>query len=259
MALQTEIWINAVIERLFADNTFAARSIDHSQFVNNLTVHVPNAGAPSGVVIGRSTFPAPIGTRADVDLTYSMKEFTTDPIRLPHADQVELSYDKRESIIRQDRSNLAEKVHEYVLGEWITSAPALTPGTTEAKTILAAKKQFDKDDIPQEGRCLILDADTYNKLLDEPSDVQASNFLAGADPVRGVVAKYYGFDIYMRSKLDGTQKGLFWHENSVSRALGETTMFEDEKDPSYYGDILSFLVRAGGAVIRQDTKGVLKY
>jgi hypothetical protein len=33
-------------------------------------------------------------------------------------------------------------------------------------------------------------------------------------------------------------------------------LFVDEKNPSYYGDILSALVRAGGAAIRQDGKGI---
>ena len=44
MALQVEIWVKSIIEGLFANNTFAARSVDHSEFVNEKTVHVPNAG-----------------------------------------------------------------------------------------------------------------------------------------------------------------------------------------------------------------------
>ena len=34
MALQVEIWVKSIIEGLFANNTFAARSVDHSEFVN---------------------------------------------------------------------------------------------------------------------------------------------------------------------------------------------------------------------------------
>ena len=50
---------------------------------------------------------------------------------------------------------------------------------------------------------------------------------------------------------------LAWHENSVCRALGEVVAFENEKDPTYYGDIYSFLVRAGGRPMRSDVKGLL--
>ncbi len=74
MALQVQIWIKSIIEGLFADNSFASRSIDHSEFVNNKTVHVPNAGSAPGVVKNRNVFPAQVTTREDVDLEYGMDE-----------------------------------------------------------------------------------------------------------------------------------------------------------------------------------------
>lgn len=49
---------------------------------------------------------------------------------------------------------------------------------------------------------------------------------------------------------------LAWHEQSVCRALGEVKAFENEGDPTFYGDIYSFLVRAGGRILRSDNKGV---
>ena len=51
--------------------------------------------------------------------------------------------------------------------------------------------------------------------------------------------------------------GLFWQKNMVRRALGETKMFENTGDPTYYGDIYSFLNRMGGRKSRGDAKGVL--
>ena len=103
MALQVEIWVKSIIEGLFANNTFAARSVDHSEFVNEKTVHVPNAGAAPNVEKNRTVFPANVTERKDVDLIYQMDEFTVDPVRIPHAEQVELSYNKRESVTRQSR------------------------------------------------------------------------------------------------------------------------------------------------------------
>lgn len=50
---------------------------------------------------------------------------------------------------------------------------------------------------------------------------------------------------------------LAWHEQSVCRALGEVKMYSNEDDPTYYGDIYSFLVRAGGRRMRNDGAGVL--
>jgi hypothetical protein len=50
---------------------------------------------------------------------------------------------------------------------------------------------------------------------------------------------------------------LFWHKTGVARAVGATQMFDDQGNPQYYGDIYSFLQRAGGRARRADGKGVL--
>ena len=111
MALQKEIWLNSIVELLFASNTFAARSVNHSAFVTDKTVHVPNAGSAPGVVKNRSTFPGTASQRTDYDLTYDINEYSTDPIHLQYSEEVELSYNKRESILKQMKAALAEAVH----------------------------------------------------------------------------------------------------------------------------------------------------
>ena len=81
MALNKQVWLNTIVENFFPDNSFATKSIDDSVFVNNKTVHIPNAGAPSGVEINRTQKPASVNQRTDQDLTYDMDELTTNPIR----------------------------------------------------------------------------------------------------------------------------------------------------------------------------------
>lgn len=290
MALQKEIWINSIVGNLFADNTFMGRSIDHSAFVNNLTVHVPNAGAAPTVVKGRSEFPASVGQRSDSDLNYSISEFTTDPFRISNAEEVELSYDKRENIISASRAALQEAVADELIKSWVPSGfakvattgdsvdahMASATGNRKAVTkadILAVKKEFDKNNIPQEGRCMLMDYEMYNQLLSALTESQANAFLASADAQKGIVGKLYGFDIYLRSKVlrvnaagtaitSGTTAtdgagALAWQNTCVSRAMGETSLFEREKDPAYYGDIVSALVRAGGKYVRTDKAGVV--
>lgn len=84
-----------------------------------ITVYIPNAGAPSGVEKNRTTFPAQVNIRTDVDLKFDLEEFTTNPIRIPHADTMELSYDKRNSVLRQDKSALINKASESILFNWL--------------------------------------------------------------------------------------------------------------------------------------------
>jgi hypothetical protein len=292
MALQKEIWINSIIEGLFADNTFAARSTDHSGFVNNLTVHVPNAGAPPGVVKARNTFPATVTQRTDVDLTYNIEEYTTDPIRISNAESVELSYNKRESVIRASRQALADAVHADLIYKWIpasgtkiaTTGADTSAAYTDAATgsrknltkgdILTLRTQFDQWNIPQEGRHILLDAVMYSQLLKDLTENEFAAFLASANVPTGVIGKLYGFSVYMRSQVARTTAagvpktwtdvgaatdaaaGIAWYDNAVSRSLGDTTLFDNENDPLFYGDIVSALVRAGGKHVRSDKKGV---
>lgn len=294
MAIQKEIWMNTIVEGLFADNSFLSKAINADEFVNmGKVVHIPNAGAASGVVKNRTTYPATVNTREDLDLTYNLDEFTTNPIRIPHADTVELSYNKRESVVRQDRAKLINEVSESFLFSWSPSGAGNilktqgdavlahldgATGNRKAFTKLsvnAAMLRFNRDDIPQEGRYLLLDADMYSQLLDSMTQKDADAFFALADLKKGIIGQLYTFNVMMRSKsLIYTSAGapkawstaitatdnagaLAWHENSVCRSLGEVKAFENEGDPTYYGDIYSFLVRAGGRPMRSDVKGLL--
>lgn len=267
MALQREIWINDIVEGLFADNTFAARSIDHSQFVNNRTVHVPNAGAAPSVVMNRSELPAEIKHRTDIDLTYLIDEFTSDPIHIPNAETVELSYDKRQSVLSQMKAALADQVHTNLLKKWANDALYSTGAAAMPASIkdlvLTAQQHMNADDIPQTGRCLMLNAEAYTKLLKELTGSQGNAFLHTADAAKGTVGNLFGFDVYLRSRLATIEAGdvyaMFWQAQSVSRALGSTEVFMNDGDAAWYGDILSALVRAGGSRVRADKKGVEVY
>ena len=292
MAIQREIWLRTIVEGLFADNTFAAKAMNDDAYVNQgKTVHIPNAGAPSAVTKNRSTVPATVNKRADVDVTYDLDEYTTDPVLIPHADTVELSYNKRNSVISQDRAALIDKAHEGLLVSWAPASAnfirttggavaAHTTGATgnrkafTAADLLSAMTKMNADNVPLTGRYALLDAQMYSELLASITETDKIGFFAAADVKRGVVGSLYGFEVMVRSRVlvyatAGTVKewtaagaatdnaaALAWQENSLSRALGEVKMFDSTNNPTYYGDIYSFLVRCGGAVRRNDKKGV---
>lgn len=260
MSLLTEVWINSIVEGLFADNSFLARSVDHSDFVDNKVVHVPNAGAPSNVEMDRTTLPAEIKRRTDVDLSYELHEFTTDPILIDHAETVELSYDKRNSVLAMDRANLHETVAEYILSQWMPTKDASQQKVTTKVTssdIAQLQRAFNKAKLPQLGRVVLLSADAYSDLLESLTNNQSSAFLACADASKGVVGSLYGFDfLEPRYALKGAL-GLAWHDKYVSRALGDVKLFDNPDSATYYGSILSFLLRAGGAKMRSDEVGVM--
>ncbi len=295
MALNKEIWLNAIVENLYPDNSFAVKSVDDSAFVTNRKVHIPNAGAPSNVVTNRKDKPAQVSQRTDNELTYEMDELTTDPIYIPNIDTVELSYDKRSSIIANDRAQLQEAAHINIMERWgggvdvnhvllTTGAATRDAHTSNAATgqrkamskadVLKLMTAMDADNIPEAGRYLLLDAYMYADLLNDLSESDKWMFQNSANVQTGVLGNLYGFNIMKRSSVlrvsadksllkwseegaaDETAAALAWQEGCLSRALGEVNMFDDTDSPTYYGDIYSFLVRTGGGIRRYDKKGV---
>lgn len=293
MSVQKEIWMNSIVEGLFADNSFLSKAFNADEFVNaGKTVHIPNAGAGSSVTKNRTSYPATVTSRVDPDLTFNLDEFTTDPIKIPYADQVELSYNKRESVIKLDKAKLIESVSTDMLFNWSPAAgyairttgaavgSHVPSGTGNRKLftktdVKNAMSKFNAADIPQAGRYMLVDAEMYGQLLDSLTTQEAMAFHSLVDIKNGVLGKLYTFNIMMRSKsglyttavapklwtgaavATDNAAALAWHENSVCRALGQTEMFESIKDPLYYADIYSFLVRAGGRPMRSGVEGLL--
>ena len=291
MALNKQIWLNTILENFYPENSFASKSVDDSVWVSNHTVHIPNAGSPSGVVKNRTEKPASVRQRTDNELTYDIDEFTTNPVHIPNVDTVELSYDKRQSVLQNDRSELQRVVHDNLLVKWWNGIVVDTTGeskavhTSSAATgtrkkitkadVHALEVKFNKDDVPMEGRYLLLDSQMYADLLDSLTEKDIVVFQQQANVAEGVMGKLYSFNIMQRSQVLRTNSsrtsvlewgsngvagecaaGLAWQSGCVSRSTGELKMFDDTDNPLYYGDIYSFLMRAGGSPRRYDKKGV---
>lgn len=293
MALNKEVWQSAIIDNLYPDDSFAAKAVDDSAFIDNKVVHIPNAGVASSVATNRTTKPAQIKQRTDNDLTYQMDELTTDPIYIPNIETVQFSYNKRESVITNDRRALQTAAHDNLLNRWGVAAESNVVMTTGAEIdahtsttatgkrksitrddVYALMTKFDADDVPQQDRYLLLDAYMYAQLLADLTNADKQAFFASANAQKGVLGELAGFQILKRSRvlrLNASKKvlgwsetaaagelaaGFAWQKDSVSRALGNFKMFENLGDPSYYGDVYSFLIMTGGACRRYDKKGV---
>lgn len=316
MAVTPEIWTNYIVENLFKNNEFILQSIDESQYVIGAgVVHIPQAGSPSAVKRNRTILPATITRRKDIDVTYVLDEFTTDPRFIPNIDKAELSYDKMDSCMSEDMSYLQQFVAECMAFNWRPSSFIKTSGSSTGATVgtgnrkaitvadfSAAKKALNKQNIPQdENRFVLISTDMMDQIIQELR-ANANKVVVIYDEITGRIKKLEGFTIYERSSAliasnatltqntttklwawtstdlvytpedleerwaEGSTVGfattsseiaLFWHKNAVSRAMGKTEMFDDQGNPQYYGDIYSFLQRAGGRSRRAEAKGVI--
>ena len=266
MALQKEIWLNDIVEQLFADNTFASRATNHSAFTSGKRVHVPNAGALPAVTVDNNTYPVSHSERTDTDLYYDLHKYEIGPVRVGSIDDVQLSYDKRTSVLTGVSNSLTEKVYSDILTGWVAACSAAANKTVAATfgkaAVLAIKLAFDKKDIPQNGRCIVLTPESYNELLDELSDAEQFAFSASANSANGTVGKYLGFDFYMRSTIDTAASNkttaFAWQQDCVSVALGDVDIIDNPKRAEYFGDIISATVLAGGSHVRSDKAGIFK-
>jgi hypothetical protein len=203
-----------------------------------------------------------------------------------------LSYNKRESVLKQDKAKLIETVSNDFILKWspastyvirttgaaVLSHTASATGNRKAfskSDVLAAMNNFNGKDVPQDGRYILVDAVMYGQLLESLTVQEAMAFHSQVDVANGVLGKLYTFNIMMRSKAalyttalvpkawtaagaaTDCAAALAWHENSVCRALGQTDVFESLNNPLYYGDIYDFLVRAGGRPMRNGVEGLI--
>lgn len=219
-ALQTEVWLTDLQESTFQDSSFMKRSISDDAFVVNKTVHLPNSGSKPGVSINRTVLPASIAERTDTETTYDLSEFTTDPILLRNIDELQISYDKRQSIMMQNQETLREKVSFYCANIWATPqagitntvirttgsavGTALAPGATGTRLAVTLTdinnlaKKLDNDLVPKQGRILLMPTDLFWQLHAISEVVRASYNGFQSNPsvvASGVIAAVSGFEI----------------------------------------------------------------
>jgi hypothetical protein len=291
--IKVDAWSRDLAKTIFPKNGFAVKSISDNEFVNNDIVYLPQSGGTPVVVIDRTVFPGTTTQRVDSVIFYQLNEHSTNPTHIQYSEAAVLSYNKSQNVIGDHILKIADSIHVRLPIQWasttastqVTTTGALrnatAPGATGQRKmftkadVLAAKRILDNQDIPAEGRCLLLSTEMYNDLLMDLS-VMSRDYADTRPMVDGVVNQLFGFNIYTRSSVGryatgslipkvpealnaGTDNSfaIAWHPDFVRRALGETIVLVNIKRTEYYGDTVSALARAGGSKARQDGKGVV--
>jgi hypothetical protein len=303
MAIQKEFWIPAIEENLYRGIELIANvATDDSAYVNNTTVHVPNAGAAPSVSRGNSTYPVAISERTDADINYDLTNFEIGPIRVGWADQMQLSYDKVKSVTNDFMGNMSEALRNYLLSQFmVTSTTSNTVATTGSSTetnwlggdatgslkhliganVRSAAKLLDKAKFSYSDRYLLVDYAQFWQLLGDITYNDArighiAGFPVTLDNIYGftVVQLPYvgalstnsaGGTVIEPTAADGSYSfsannrpvALAFHKSAVSWAKTSVKAFDQEQDPTMFGDILSASVFAGGQYRRSSADGVI--
>lgn len=300
--LQKQIWAATLIALFWKMNNFASKSVKaQKEFIyGGKIVHIPTVNSKPNVTRNRTSFPATVQERTDGDILYIIDEFFVDPFRIPNAENYELSYDKRVSVI-QDQANAAnQEAAEWLLYHWAKYTQTTAAGTTtmEAQRLRTtgtntathlsgttgnrkmalvedlrrAKVMMNNNNVPTQDRYALFDSDMIDQITQDPEYKKAWQAYE-KELITGSVAMIQGFNIFERSTalrfdntatpaiiqpsaasaIDTNSSGLLWHQQGVENAIGDVEFFQNLSDPTYYGDIYSALLRAGGRIRRDDS------
>ena len=205
--LISEIWISAIQENLFEPNDFWTRAQDHSEWVNNGIVHVPNAGVTPTVILNPSVYPLPVSQRVDNSLDYPINNYAIAPWFVPDVELIQIRYDKVKSLMYALSMQLKETLASTVPYLWSsnvsTSRKVFTSGSTSAlmlpsyagsiatgtrklptlADIAAIKTLMDDDFLPQEGRCMLFPAVMWNNGVLQLSNIIINQYYDNSVPV----------------------------------------------------------------------------
>jgi hypothetical protein len=212
MAVQKEVWIPAIEENLYRGIELIAQvATDDSQYVQNKTVHIPNAGAAPTVSRGNSTYPVVVTERTDTDVDYTLTNFEVGPVRLGWADQLQLSYDKVQSITNDFMGNMNETLKNYFLSQfytydantivatdatatvsnWLSGSASLK--VLRGRNVRTAAKILDRMKVPSGDRYLLLDYEMFWQLIGDVAYNSARLEVLAGFPA--TIDNIYGFKV----------------------------------------------------------------
>lgn len=261
-ALQTEVWVPGIKENPVPDHTFVYQSEDMSEYVENNKLHLVEAGIEPGVhedYFSDNEDPLPIANIQDIPSEVVLRTYSTERTRHRDLQEIELQYNKKQSVINRHRNSLAKNMGARAAYSWSPSADdafnkimnlgendSVIDAIIDLEAFFSDHDKFDGLNIcfnsAHMARIKKEDKKLYKEVLDE--------------------RKLYGFNVFRYSKLPlytstGTKKPygaaleagdkratILWAKDEVFRCFGDTEMYANLRDAGLQADTLSFAQRA---------------
>ncbi len=262
--LQTELWVPGIKENPVPDTSFLSASVDMSEHVEHNKLHLAEAGIEPDVhedYFLNNQNPLPVTDIQDIPNEVTLKTYSTDQTRHRELQEVELQYNKRESVIGRHRASLAKNIGLRAAFSWTTDQD-----TDFTKlTVLGANDSIID---------ALIDAEAFFGGLDKYENLNAClppEHLAKLrkedkklykDMMANPGEIFYGFRIWRYSQTPlfdnandkkplgslpgiGDKRSTFmWTSDEVFRCFGDTEMYATLRDSGLQADTLSFAQRA---------------
>jgi hypothetical protein len=274
-----EVWTGAVKEEMskLEDASFLEGIEDYSRYVSNVgnenqVIHLVYMGVLPEVLINNTTYPIPIQTLDQEDISINLDKYQTKATPVTDDELFALSYDKIATVKGKHskaitRTKFKKAIHSVAPADASKSAmPVIVTtgeddGTGRKKLIpadlLTLKRKLDDLEIPDEGRRLVLCAEHVNDLLtqDQTFKEQYYNYTTGK------IANAYGFELYTYSgnpyytvatkvklafgavpQATDERASIFFSLERVAKASGWVKMYykKAETDPENQRNLMNF-------------------
>lgn len=269
--LQTEVWVAGIKENPIPDNSFVYQSVDLSQYVEHNKLHLAEAGVEPAVhedYFATSNTPLPITDITDIGNEVVLHTYSTEQTRHRDLQEIELSYDRRSSVIKRHRVSLAKNMGKRAAYAWAPKQDDawnkvlnLSSSDSVIDAIIDLKQFMEENDILEGvnicftpghfARIRKEDKRLYKDILNEKQMYGIKVFQYSQNPLYTSVGVKKPFG----ATKDNTDKraSFMWVTDEVFRCFGDVEMYATLRDSGLQADTLSFAQRALVGVIRART------
>ena len=259
--LQKEVWVAGIQENPIPNNSFVFASTDKSEYVENNKLHLAEAGLEPGVhedYFAGNEDDLPLATIDDIPNEVLLKTYSTERTRHRKLQEIELSYNKRQSVLERHKKALAKNIGLRAAHSW-------SPAQTNAfnKIITVGSESFIDS---------IIDLEAFYNALDIYENLNICLTAAHMAKIKKEDAKLhkeilntntmYGFKVYRYNKnaiytsagakkpfgavLEAGDKmcSFTWCSDETFRCLGDTEVYETLATAATQADEISFAQRA---------------
>lgn len=260
--LQKEVWVAGIQENPIPDTSFVFASTDKSEYVESNKIHLAEAGIEPDVhedYFEGSEDDLPIQAITDIPNEVNLKTYSTSRTRHRKLQEMELQYNKFQSVVERHKKSLAKNMGKRAAFAW---APASNNTHNKIKNLgendsvidavidlQAFYAELDKS----EGLNLCLTAAHMAKIRKEDK-VLYKDILSTKEMYGFKIWSYTGNPYYTSEgvkkpfgsvKQAGDKQASFaWCTDEVFRCFGDTEVFETLASAASQADEISYAQRA---------------
>ena len=223
---------------------------------------------------GTATVRVPQSDVTPLNVTYSQVSATmSDFIAAEYSDifnQQKVNFDERRELVQVVGAAIGRRMDQLVIDALNAASSPSTVGTDiggsgtnmNLAKLLAAKKAMDANNVPSEGRCMIIHANGLSSLLDE-TELTSSDFASVKALVQGDIDTFLGFKFITLGDRDegglplpSTRTSFAFHRDAIGMGIG----MNQRSEINYIAEKTSFLVSSmfSAGAVAIDDEGIVK-